>query len=257
MAFQGGVLQTIGITPQFISQLGTVAASSVGTQLFQGAGQTFYGQAGQTLVNNVASNVINIGLNSALGTSVASASGFDLSNGANLLASTITPALTGALAGGINQSINSALKNAGPFGSVLGQVGSSLVNQAANTLTNNIFGGALGGGVGGGSPPSKLYPGGGGEPASDYENVAYTTNDIVFSIQPANQGPQTFGLSSAFNTPFSATSIPIDQFWKTPPNVNNPVVDKIKKDAMNGGVFATSFTPSAPLAPSIVDFSKL
>lgn len=253
MAFQGGVLQTIGITPQFVSQLGTVSASSTGTQLFQGAGQTFYGQAGQTLVNNVASNAINIGLNSQLGTSVASASGFDLSNGANLLASTITPALTGALAGGINQSINSALKNAGSFGSVLGQVGSSLVNQAVNTLTNNIFGDALGGG----SAPSKLYPGGGGEPPSDYNNIAYTLEDIVFSIQPANQGPQTFGLSNAFNDPKSITSIPADQFLKTPFNVNNYTASTLKLGAMKGDVIAKSFSPSATLPPSTLNFAAL
>jgi hypothetical protein len=89
MAFQGGVLQTIGITPQYISQLGTGAASSFGTQLFQGAGRTFYGQSGQALVNNVASNAVNVGLNSVLGTNVAAASGFSLSSGANILASTI------------------------------------------------------------------------------------------------------------------------------------------------------------------------
>jgi hypothetical protein len=250
MAFQGGILQTLGITPQFVSQLGTGAASSFGTQLYQGSGQTFYGQAGQALVNNVASNAINVGLNSVLGTNVAAASGFSLSNGANILASTITPALTGALAGGVNQSIYSALQNSGKFGSIFAQVGGSLASQAINTLTNNIFGSA----VAGNAAPSKLYPGGGGEATSDYGDFAYTLNDVVFSIQPANKGPQSFGLSSAFNTPFSATSIPVNQYLKTPFNQKNFTASTLKLGSMRGDVVAKSFSPSAKFTPSTSGF---
>jgi hypothetical protein len=161
------------------------------------------------------------------------------------------------LAGGINQSINSALKNAGPFCSILGQVGGSLASQAINTLTNNIFGGALGGGVGGGAPPSKLYPGGGGEPQSDYGGEAYTLNDVVFSIEPANQGPQAFGLSNAFFDPKTITSIPATEFLKTPFNVKNFTSSALKLDSMKGGVIAKSFAPSAPLAPSTLNFGAL
>ena len=53
MAFQGGPLATVGITPSFVTQLATQTASSgvpqaLG-QIWQGSGQSFLGSAGQAL----------------------------------------------------------------------------------------------------------------------------------------------------------------------------------------------------------------
>ena len=256
MAFLGGALNTIGITPSFLTQTATQAASTRFTQVFQGSGQSFQGSAGQSLSGNQIGSAVNIVLNSALGTQVAGPQGLSLTSGANLLASTITPYVTSQVAAGINQSIQNSLKSAGAFGPVLSTLGTGFVNQAFQGLTNSIFGGANNGLGGPGGTNYKMFPGGGGEAASDYGGSAYTLTDVVFNLRPANRGPQQSGLEQATNDPKSITSIPANQFTKTPFNVKNFTSNTIKSEAMKaGGVLPTSFAATAaPLPDSTSSF---
>lgn len=209
MASQGGAINTVGITPEFIAQLATQTASSgvpqaVG-QIWQGSGQTFFGSAGQALTGALAGSAVNIGINALLGTDVVGPQGLKLDSGANILASTITPYVTGAVAAGINQSIQQSLQSAGPFGPVLSSLGTGLVNQALDGITNSIFGATTGN-----ATNYKMFPGadGIGEVPAVYNNgSAYTLTDIIFSIQPANQGPQAFGDQQAVNDPKTSTTV--------------------------------------------------
>ena len=162
MAFEGGPLSTIGITPSFVTGLATQTSSSgvpqaLG-QVWQGSGQSFFAGAGQALAGGLAGSAVNIVLNSALGTNVVGPQGFSLNSGANILASTVTPYVTSSVAAGINQNIQRTLQSAGPFGPILSNIGTGLVNQAFGGITNAIFGAAAGG------TNYKMFPGGGGEP---------------------------------------------------------------------------------------------
>jgi hypothetical protein len=114
MAFEGGIIGTLGITPAFITGLATTSAQN-GTiqgigQVWQGAGQSYFGSAGQALAGNLAGSAINIGLNAALGTQVVGPQGIPLTSGANILASTITPFVTSSVAAGINQNLQQSLQ---------------------------------------------------------------------------------------------------------------------------------------------------
>jgi len=212
MASTVGPLNVIGITPGFITQLATQTASSgvpqaLG-QVWQGSGQSFFGSAGQALAGGLAGSAINIALNSALGTNVVGPQGFSLDSGANILASTITPYVTGAVAAGINQQIEQSLQGAGAFGPILTNLGTQLVNQTFNGITDAIFGAANPGAGGGNATNYKMFPGadGIGEIPAEYGGSAYTLTDIIFSLQPANQGPQAFGDEQANTDPKTATT---------------------------------------------------
>jgi hypothetical protein len=257
MAFLGGALNTIGINSPFITQTLTQAASAGFTQVYQGSGQSFFGSANQSLLGNQAGSAVNIALNSLLGTQVAGPQGLSLTSGANLLASTITPYVTSQVAAGINQSIQSSLKSAGAFGPVLSTIGTGLVNQAFQGLTNSIFRNATGGGNGN-ATNYKMFPGGGisGESKADYgEGKAYTLTDVVFTLRPANRGPQQTGLDQATNDPKSPTTVSANQSTTASYTKPNPVVQKVRKEAMGNRVVATSFAPTAaPLPDSTSSF---
>ena len=244
MAFQGGPLNLIGITPSYLSQLGTVTAQNGTTQglgqVWQGSGQSFFGSAGQSLTGNLAGSAINIALNSNLGTQVAGPQGLSLTSGANLLASTVTPYVTSNVAAGINQTINKSLKSAGPFGPVLSQLGTGLVNQASFGITNAIFANAVQG------ENFKSFPGGGGEPPADYGGRSYTLGpnggDVVFSIQPANQGPQAFGAEESSNFSKSITTVPFNNLTAMPPLAPNATANAVKNAAMSNQVGKKAFS---------------
>ena len=247
MAFQGGSIPTLGITSSYLAQLGTVTgqtgASLALGQVWQGAGQSFYGKAGQALVGNLAGSAVNIALNTKLGTQVPGPGGFNLTSGANILASTVTPFVTGALAAGINQSINQSLQSAGPFGSILSQVGTSLATQAFQGIGNAIFGPA----AGGLSQSYKTFPGAGNEPAANYAGGnSYTLgpngSDVVFSLQPANKGPQSFGLSQIFSDPKSITTLPFSQLTKMPLLAGNETANTLKAASMQNSVTQKAFS---------------
>lgn len=241
MAWTGDLVPTLGITPAYITGLATQTASSgvqqaIG-QVWQGSGKSFFGSAGQALGGALASSAINIALNSELGTSVVGPQGLRLDSGANLLASTITPYVTSSVAAGINQSINNSLKSAGAFGPILSNLGTSLVNQASNGITNAIFGAATPGT--GNATNYKMFPGGGGdgEVPADYGGTTYTLTDVVFSIQPANQGPQAFGDYSAAFDPKFGTKLPFGDLINANFNVENTSLNFLKQDILKGKPF--------------------
>jgi hypothetical protein len=233
MAWTGGKVPTAGIKGSYFTQLATQTASSgvpqaLG-QVWQGAGQSFFGSAGQALGGALAGSAVNIALNSAFGTDVVGPQGLKLNSGANILASTITPYVTGAVAAGINQNIQQSLKSAGPFGPILSNIGTSLVDQTFNGLTDSIFGATDT------ATNYKMFPGGGGEPAADYGGSAYTLTDVVFSIQPANQGPQAFGDFSYANFPGIDTTLPFGTLNGDVFGVGSPYsVDALKQSVMQG-----------------------
>ena len=243
MAFEGGPLSVIGITPSYVTGLATQTASSgipqaLG-QVWQGSGQSFLGSAGQALAGNLAGSAVNVALNSAFGTNVPRPQGLKLDSGANILASTITPYVTGAVAGGINQQIQQSLKNAGPFGPLLSNFGTQAVNQIANSLTNAITGAA------GAATNYKMFPGGGGEPPADYGGSSYTLTDVVFSLQPANQGPQAFGDFQTISLPKTLTTVGIEQYTSAPP-IPNKTANVLKESAMVNGLSKKAFSTNIP-----------
>jgi hypothetical protein len=209
MAFTGGEVSTVAIKQTSVS-LATQAASSAASQsigqVWQGAGQSFFGSAGQALGGALAGSAVNIALNSALGTNVVGPQGLSLDSGANILASTITPYVTSSVAAGINQNINKSLQSAGPFGPALSGLATGLVNQATQGITNAIFGSA----APGSGTNYKMFPGGGGEgeAPADYGGSPYTLEDVVFSLQRANVGPQQDGDAQANNGSKTETTIP-------------------------------------------------
>lgn len=248
MAFEGGPLSTVGITPSFITQLATQTGSSgvpqaLG-QIWQGSGQSFYGSAGQALGGALAGSAVNIALNSVLGTDVVGPQGLKLDSGANILASTITPYVTSSVAAGINQSINSSLKSAGAFGPILSNLGSTLVDQAFNGISNAIFGATNT------ATNYKMFPGGGGEgeAPADYGGSAYTLTDVVFSLQPANQGPQAFGDYSAAFDPKFGTKLPFGDLINADFGVEYPAVNSFKQSVMKGNFLGDVVSTNTGLA---------
>jgi hypothetical protein len=231
MAFTGGKIDFVAIK-QAGAGLATQAASSAASQyvgkVWKGAGQSFLGSAGQALAGNLAGSAVNIAVNSVLGTSVSGPQGLSLNSGANILASTLTPYVTSSVAAGINQNIEKSLKSAGPFGPALSGLATGFVNQATQGITNAIFGAAIPGG--GSATNYKMFPGGGGEgeAPADYGGSAYTLTDVVFSLQRANQGPQSFGQAQEANQPKVATRVPAIDYTSMPPNAQNLAVNNIK-----------------------------
>ena len=239
MAFEGGPLSVVGITPSFLSTVGTQTAQTgvqqaVG-QVWQGSGQSFAGSAGQALAGNLAGSVVNVALNSLLGTSVVGPQGLSLNSGANILASTLTPYVTSSVAAGINQSIQQSLQSAGPFGPLLANAGTQITEQLFQGISSSIFGQTdLGQGTN-----YKMFPGGSdNEPPSDYGGTAYTLTDVTFSIQPANQGPQAFGDYSAAFDPKFGTKMGFSELVNADFGVEYPALNKFKFENMQGDFFS-------------------
>lgn len=225
MAFEGGPLNVIGITPSYVTELGTTTASSGAGQVWQGAGGSFAGSAAQGITGGLAGSTVNVALNSALGTDVVGPQGISLDSGQNVLASVITPQVTASTAAGINQQIQQSLQNAGPFGAALSGAATSAVSTALQGVSNVL-------GIGAASN-FKMFPGGGGagEAPANYGGSSYTLSDIVFSIQPANLGPQTFGSSFAAFSALSQTSVPFGDFTSTPPVTGNTGLDILNSNS--------------------------
>jgi len=250
MAFEGGPLSTLGITPAFVTGLATQTASSGVAQalgqVWEGSGQSFFGSAGQALGGALAGSAVNIALNSALGTDVVGPQGLSLNSGANILASTITPYVTSSVAAGINQNIQQSLQSAGPFGPVLSNLGTSLVNQAAQGITNSIFGAASQSS----GPNYVMFPGADeDDPYMSNRDSRYTLEDVVFSLKPANQGPQSEGDAQASSLPTTSTTLANTSYTSMPPTASNPLVKSLKETSMGsiGTPGETSAVRAVPL----------
>ncbi len=241
MAFEGGKINVLGITPSFLTALGTQTSQTGITQglgqIWQGSGQSFAGSAGQALAGNLAGSAVNIALNGLLGTQVVGPQGLKLDSGANLLASTITPYVTSQLAAGINQSIQQSLQSAGPFGPFLSDLSSTVLDQLQTGIAGNILGAT------GQATNYKMFPGGGGEAAADYGGSSYTLTDVVFSLVPANRGPQQFGLDQAINFPKSLTKLPSNTYTSMPLLAGNQTANTLKKASMNNQLSQKTFSP--------------
>jgi hypothetical protein len=143
---------------------------------------------------------------------------------------------------------------------VLSTFATTTVNQLFNGLSNSLTeASSTGTGYG-----NKTFPGAGSEPPADYSGGnAYTLGsnggDVVFSIQPANQGPQAFGLAKNAYLPTAITSIPVKEFTKVPFNVNNYTGDLLRGQSMLNNVAKTqtTFTAAGPFADSTLNFSAL
>ena len=230
MAFQGGPIGVLGITPAYVSGLATQTASSgvsqtIG-QIWQGAGQSFIGQAGQALAGDLAGSAINVAMDSLLTNNVVGSQGKALTSGNNLLATTITPFVTNTVAQTINQTISQSLTSAGPFGPLLSDAATGITTQIFSGLSSTVVGATASG------PNYKMFPGGGDEPPSDYGGSAYTLTDVVFSLQPANQGPQAFGDATYTDVPMSATTVPFDSWTSSAFSAPNATADFFKQAEM-------------------------
>jgi hypothetical protein len=143
------------------------------------------------------------------------------------------------VAAGINQQIEQSLQSAGAFGPLLSTVATSIVSQATQGVTDAIFGATST------ATNYKMFPGGGGEPSADYGGSAYTLDDVTFSLQPANQGPQFFGSqTSAF--PKSITTLPFNQLTSMPQLAGSSTANVLKQSSMVGGLSKKAFSTTLP-----------
>ena len=192
--------------------------NTVLNQIFQGAGKSFAAAAGQAVVLQGGNTAINVAVSKAASKAISSiGSGFDLTKGFNIAASSLTSSITGLASASLNQAISKSLASAGPFGPLLTTVATGLANNLVDTL-----GGLLPGGGGGDNPLAakgvnyKSFPGAGqNETPADYGGGGVYTlglngGDVVFSIRPAGSGAQSTGLALG-EDPKAPTTLPTDQ----------------------------------------------
>lgn len=258
MASEGGPLSVVGITPAYLSgpakqTLSSGAQVALG-QVWQGSGKSFATKVGQQLTGALTDSAVNIAVNALTGKQVENVGGILLDSGKEVLASSLTQYLTGPLASEINNSIGKSLESAGPFGPVLSSAANSLVSTALGGIGGAIGGaipgggGGVGGVAGGNATNYKMFPGGGDEPPADYGGNAYTLEDVVFSIQPANQGPQTFGDAAAAFDPKIGTKLPFGDLINADFGVDYPLVNDLKESVMQGNFLGDVISTNTGLA---------
>ena len=232
MAWEGGEIPVVTIVPgpdvgqtaQTATQ-GTYQQQNQKTllnQVFQGAGQTFATAAGQAVGLTGGNTAIQIAVTNAASKTIKSlGTGFDLTKGLNIAATSLTSSLPGIVSSSLNQSIAKSLASAGQFAPLLTTVATnltqSLVGGVVNGLLGNgqVVGGLLGGIPGVAGENFKSFPGAGqNESKADYGGGgAYTLGlnggDVVFSIRPAGSGAQSTG--SPLGGPKTSTTLPTDQ----------------------------------------------
>jgi hypothetical protein len=252
MAFTGGPLSVVGIVPSYTSNLGQQTSSTgivqAQNQVWQGVGEAFVGKPGQPLTGSLTGSPINVALNSDTLSNVSGPGGNALNAGANVLAPSLTRFLGGSQAYGINQQLGTSLRNAGSFGSLLSRGGASNLASVAS-LAGGV--GSAASGVAGaliGAANYIMFPGAGNEGASNYAGVPYTLQDVTFSLQPANRGPQSFGTSQSTSFPKSMTTLPFNEYTSMPPLAGSPTANALKSSSMVGGLSTKAFTPAVSSA---------
>ena len=216
---------------------------------------------------------VNVGLSQALGNNLSQQSGINLAGGQNVLQSQLTPLISAASSGQLNDAVLSTVQSIGPLTSILPSAsflgGGGLMGGGGFGIGNILGGGGFGagellagagagvgsllsglgsgvgsllGGLGGAVANNKIWPGGGGNGPSDYggfmHNLGQNGPDVVFSIVPANNGPQTAGLNTALSNPIVGTTLPTNVFTNTVPSVAAPdykAVSALKFDASTYG----------------------
>jgi len=244
MAFTGGPLSVVGIVPSYTSNLGQQTSSTgvvqAQNQVWQGVGQSFVGKPGQPLTGKLTSSTVNVALNSESLQNFVGPNGNTLFSGSNVKAPSLNGFLGGSQSSLVNRQIGTSLNNAGPFGSVFSRGGASSLAAVASLATGG--GGALGAVTG--AVNYIMFPGAGNEGASNYAGVPYNLQDVTFSLQPANRGPQAFGTQQATSSPTSATTLPSNQYTTMPPLAGSPTANALKSTAMTGDLSVQNFVPS-------------
>ena len=265
MAWEGGEIPVVTIVPgpdvgqtaQTATQ-GTYQQQNKRTllnQVFQGAGQTFSAGAGQAVGLTGSNTAIQVAVTNAASRTIKSlGTGFDLTKGLNIAATSLTSSIPGIVSSSLNQSIAQSLASAGQFAPFLTTVATnltqSLVGGAVNSLLGNGqgIGGLLGGIPGAGGENFKSFPGAGqDESPADYGGGgSYTLGlnggDVVFSIRPAGSGAQSTGMALGQN-PATFTTNPITDITGMTAGVDR----KFNTSQVTNGL--KGFSMKAPIAP--------
>ncbi len=249
MAFTGGPLSVVGIVPSYTSNLGQQTSSTgvvqAQNQVWQGVGQSFVGKPGQPLTGRLTSSVVNVALNSESLQNFIGPNGNTLFSGSNIKAPSLNGFLGGSQSSLVNRQIGTSLSNAGPFGSVFSRGGASSLAAVASLAAGaaGVGGGALGAVAG--AVNYIMFPGAGNEGASNYAGIPYNLQDVTFSLQPANRGPQSFGTSQSTSFPKSMTTLPFNEYTSMPPLAGSPTANALKSSSMVGDLSTKAFTPGA------------
>lgn len=209
MAFAGGQIPLIGVG------LGGLTGVNGGGSGVGGGG------FGRPLVNNAINTAVNVGLSTALGDSISQSIGLDLTAGQNILKTQVTPFLTTGVTQALNQTVSNSLGGLGPAAPVVSQI----FSQATTALGLSFLGGLFGvqGSWNGVSSPTRQWPGAGSEPDANYGSSNFSGGtggpDVIFSIRPANQGPQLTGSEAFSVSDLSPTTVALNAFTGTPPNI--------------------------------------
>ena len=192
-------------------------------QVFQGAGQTFAAAAGQAVGLTGGNTAIQVAVTNAASRTIKNlGTGFDLTKGLNIAATSLTSSIPGIVSSSLNQSIAKSLASAGQFAPLLTTIATNLTQSLVGGVVNGLLGngqgvgGLLGGTPGGSGENYKSFPGAGqNESAADYGGGgSYTLGlnggDVVFSIRPAGSGAQSTG-SPLGEDPKAPTTLPTDQ----------------------------------------------
>ena len=167
----------------------------------------------------------------------------------------------GGLMGGGGFGVGNILGGAGGgIGSLLGGAGGGVGDLLAGggagvgSLLSGLgggIGGLLGGGGAGGGQ-NKIWPGGGGNGPADYggfmHNLGPNGSDVVFSIVPANNGPQTAGLDSALSNPTVPTELPLKSYTTNVPNSAIPGFSAVSDFKYEASTFSGSGIVSGAVA---------
>ena len=265
MAWAGGEIPVVTITPGAnVGQTAQTATqntyqqqnkSTLLNQVFTGAGQTFAAAAGQAVGLAGGNTAIQVAVATAASRTIKSlGTGFDLTKGLNIAATSLTSSLPGIVSSSLNQSIAKSLASAGQFAPLLTTVATnltqSLVGGAVNSLLGNGqgVGGLLGGIPGAGGENFKSFPGAGqDESPADYGGGgSYTLGlnggDVVFSIRPAGSGAQSTGMALGQN-PATFTTNPITDITGMTVGVGR----NFKTSQVTNGL--KGFSMKAPIAP--------
>jgi hypothetical protein len=251
--FQGGRIPLIGVPTRDVTQplvAGSVAAAGVGVT----------NPVTQQAISQFGTPAVNVALGALLGNEVSQAMGVDISAGAQVLSTQIGPFVSSAAAGAVSESVRNALQGSGLAGQFIGlaagQATFALTQGIYDTLLGGPISGLLGGLTGTGiwngvGVPTQQWPGAANEPPANYNQSAYSLGsggpDVVFSIQPANQGPQAFGLAS-IELPETVTSMPLNSFTEKIPNYAGKAYDaafSTKLDSMGFNFNSVQFDASS------------
>lgn len=144
-----------------------------------------------TGLSNLLSSNVQFSVSNVLGNAVLDASGYALNQGNNYLLSQLGSSLPSSTGNELTNAVVTQVASVG-LNAVQGFASQTIANLVSGQPLFDGIGGVFGGLVGGG------LTGGGfiglhaeGLPEADYGGVRFTTQDILFSIVPANAGPQT------------------------------------------------------------------